>query len=66
MRSTEWDDGFAGEVDLLDERIDWPGRETPPDWVADEDGVVGVPIGNCCGFESNVLERFVTVFFRNT
>ena len=47
MRSAEGDDGLVGEVDLLDERIDWPGRETPPDWVADEDGVVGVPIGNC-------------------
>ena len=46
MRGTEGDDGFAGEVCLLDERIDWPGREAPPDWVADEDGVVGVPIGN--------------------
>ena len=46
MRSVEGDDGLAGEVGLLDERIDWPGREAPPDWVADEDGVVGVPIGN--------------------
>lgn len=66
MRSAEWDDGFAGEVGLLDERIDWPGRETPPDWVADEDGVVGVPIRNSCGFKGDVLERRVVVFFGNT
>lgn len=62
MRGAEWDDGFAGEVGLLDERIDRPSGETPPDWVANEDGVVGVPIGNCCGFEGNVLERRVVVF----
>ena len=66
MRSTEWDDGFASEVGLLDKRIDWPGRETPPDWIADKDGIIGVPIRNGCGFEGDVLERFVTVFFRNT
>ncbi len=65
MRSAEGDDGFVGEIGLLDERIDWPGGETPPNWVADEDGVVGVPIGNGCGFEGNVLERRVVVFFRN-
>ena len=65
MRSAEGDDGFAGEVGLLDERIDWPGRETPPDWVADEDGIVGVPIGNCYVFKGNVLERCVVVLFGN-
>ena len=66
MRSAEGDDGFAGEVGLFDERIDWPGGESPPDWIADEDGVVGVPIGNGCSFKSDVLERRVVVFFRNT
>ena len=66
MRGAEGDDGLAGEVGLLDERIDWPGRETPPDWIADKDGIIGVPIRNGCGFEGNVLERRVVVFFRNT
>ena len=66
MRNAEGDDGLAVEVGLLDERIDWPGREAPPDWVADEDGVVGVPIGDGCSFEGDVLERFVVVFFRDT
>ena len=66
MRSAEWDDGLTGEVGLLDERIDRPGGETPPNWVADKDGVVGVPVRGGCGFEGDVLERFVTVFFRNT
>ena len=65
MRSAEWDDGLTGEVGLLDERIDRPGGETPPNWVADKDSVVGVPIGNCCGFEGNVLERCVVVLFGN-
>ena len=62
MGGTEGDDGLAGEVGLLDERIDWPGREAPPDWIADEDGVVGVPIGNGCGFKGDVLERNVIMF----
>lgn len=66
MRSAEGNDGLAGEVGLLDERIDWPGRETPPNWVADKDGIIGVPIGNGCGFEGNVLERLVVVFSGNT
>ena len=65
MRSAKGDDDFAGEVGLFDERIDWPGRETPPNWVADEDGIVGVPIGNCYVFKGNVLERCVVVLFGN-
>ena len=62
MRGTEGDDGLTGEVGLLDKRIDWPGREAPPNWVADEDGVVGVPIGNGCSFEVDVLESCVIMF----
>ena len=66
MRSAKGDDDFAGEVGLFDERIDWPGRETPPNWITDEDSIVGVPVRDGCGFEGDVLERCVVVLVRNT
>lgn len=65
MGGAEGDDGFIREVGLLDEGIDWPGGEAPPDWVANEDGVVGVPIGDGYVFEGDVLERGIVVFFGN-
>ena len=61
----EGDDRLAGEVIGLDERVHRPRGDTPPDRVADIDGVIVGPVRHGRGLECHVAQRRIVVLARD-
>ena len=62
MRDAKWNNLFAGEVEFFDEGISRPGGDTPPNWVADDDGIVVGPIWDFGGDEFYIAGCRICVF----